>query len=257
MNLHLTKGVRTICLTLSLCAIFYWILLTLSFGRISFAWVFLTGGIFLFLFTLLDSLWLPYWHKIRKLPRKLILSCIACGFLIFTAVEIRIFYIGSTSSKTYGDTILVLGAGLHKGDQISASLQYRLDKAIELHKEKPDTYIVVSGGQGKDELLSEAAAMKAYLIQQGVPETIILMEDTSTTTSENMRFSKEVMRKHGIPSNHISLITNDFHMQRAILYAQMYDFEVERHPSDGLWMTQLCFYVREFFGVARLWLFQY
>lgn len=87
---------------------------------------------------------------------------------------------------------MVLGSGLRR-KELSSSLKYRLDTAIGFNKEKPSVKIIISGGQGEGEDITEALAMKNYLINNGVGENLIISEDKSTSTYENFLFTKEIL----------------------------------------------------------------
>ncbi|MGL5089245.1 MAG: YdcF family protein, partial [Cetobacterium sp.] len=76
---------------------------------------------------------------------------------------------------------MILGAGLRR-DQPKKVLKYRLDKAVEYYKKYPNTIFIVSGGQGKDEIVSESKAMKKYLIKNSVLNKNIIEENKSKTT---------------------------------------------------------------------------
>ncbi len=121
-------------------------------------------------------------------------------------------------AKDY-DAIVVLGCGLRNGKEMSGTLQYRLDKAIELYglNQVP---IVVSGGQGFDELVTEASVMKAYLVENGVPESDIYEEDKSTSTEENFEFSKVILDGLFTDDYNIVFTTNDFHVYRSSKYME-------------------------------------
>ncbi len=105
------------------------------------------------------------------------------------------------------DFIIVLGAGLLNGEKVSPLLAQRIDKAIafyhlQFRAKKTAPRLLMSGGQGSDEKIPEAVAMKEYAVSQGIPESEILVEANSTTTYENMKFSK---RNHGfVTSRRIS-----------------------------------------------------
>ncbi|MCU9810564.1 YdcF family protein [Paraclostridium sp. AKS81] len=91
--------------------------------------------------------------------------------------------------------MIVLGASV-KNTTPSLTLRGRLDKAIQyLDESKDDCYIVVSGGKGSDEKLSEAKAMENYLVEHGVNKDKIILEDKSTNTYENFKYSKEKIEK--------------------------------------------------------------
>lgn len=119
------------------------------------------------------------------------------------------------------DYIIVLGSGLI-GDRVPPLLKSRLDKGIEIYNQQikrgNDCKIIVSGGQGPDELVSEASAMGKYLLSQGINENDVILEDKSTTTYENMKFSKRIMDKS---SKYNSIfITNNYHVFRASIFAR-------------------------------------
>lgn len=244
-------------LILGLCAITYWAGLTLKYGSLSFSLVFLSGGALLVSY----ALWMHHGDLVLAdlLPRWLyrtFLSLCIIGLCIFTLMEGFIIYDGHHMDEGEGDIILVLGAGLVQGDQVSQVLVPRLENAVIEHQKSPDTPIIVSGGQGADETISEAAAMKQWLIDHGVEESVIWMEDESTTTSENFLLSMEVMKEHEIASHRITLITNGFHMHRAKYLADLYNLEVYARPSKGLPGAEICFYTREFFGMIKAIIFK-
>lgn len=105
------------------------------------------------------------------------------------------------------------------GDKVPPLLAQRLDKGLAIYEKfnrKP--VIIVSGGQGDDELISEAEAMARYLIDKGVPADSILLENKSRTTFENLIFSKELIRVQGLEQDRVLLVTNSFHALRAGIY---------------------------------------
>ncbi len=79
--------------------------------------------------------------------------------------------------------------------------------------------LLVSGGKGSDEKVAEARAMADWLISEGVPADHIVLEDRSTTTEENMRFSREIMEAHD-PAYRCVVVTNNFHAFRAAMLAR-------------------------------------
>lgn len=122
------------------------------------------------------------------------------------------------------DAVIVLGAAVH-GDEVTDTLRKRLDTAIEYYLENPETCIVVSGGMGSGENVSEAEAMRRYLEAHGVPGDAILTEDQAANTRENFRFSKNLLdQAFGRPVQ-IVYVTSDFHVLRAGAEARMAGFE--------------------------------
>lgn len=120
------------------------------------------------------------------------------------------------------DYLIVLGAGLLNGDQVSPLLAARINAAIKFQrKQKRPGTIVFSGGQGGDETVPEAVAMQRYAIKQGVPVEQTLLEDRSTTTLENMQFSKQVIAQVSQQEKpRVAFFTNNYHLFRAGLYAK-------------------------------------
>ncbi|MCD8904340.1 YdcF family protein [Staphylococcus chromogenes] len=121
------------------------------------------------------------------------------------------------------DYIIVLGSGI-RSEEVPPLLKSRLDKAIEYFNNNKDTKLIVSGGQGHDEPVSEAYAMRKYLLAQNIPKNQIIMEDQSTTTFENMQFSKAKITKdqgtNDITNLNILFSTNNYHVLRAAIYTR-------------------------------------
>lgn len=143
------------------------------------------------------------------------------GFLFFSYLVYSYAYQMLPINKNL-DYVIVLGSGLI-GDKVPPLLKSRLDKGIEIYKQQLSngnhTKIVVSGGQGSDELVPEAIAMKKYLISQDIPDLDILIEDKSTTTYENMKFSKNIM--NNISKDYSCIfVSNNYHVFRASIYAR-------------------------------------
>lgn len=129
--------------------------------------------------------------------------------------------------------IIVLGSGI-TSEEVPPLLKSRLDKAIEYFNKNPASKFILSGGQGHDEPVSEAFAMKKYLLSQNIPEEKIIMEDQSTTTYENMLFSKRLIEVDWASSSHqgkqepvIIFSTNNYHVLRARLYARRVHLKAE------------------------------
>ncbi len=142
--------------------------------------------------------------------------------------------------------LIVLGAGL-KGDIPSEVLKYRLDKAVEYHKKNPDTIFIVSGGQGKDEWISEAEAMNIYLSKKGVPLKNIIKEDKSTSTYENLKFSDKIIKEKGITGD-IGVMSNSFHMYRVKLISKKLKFPLKTVYAETPAIVFPNYMLREYFA---------
>ena len=98
----------------------------------------------------------------------------------------------------------------------SILLQDRLEEALDYLEEHPDMTVIVSGGQGPDEPVTEAACMKEVLMRCGIPEMQILVEDQSHNTIQNITYSAQLMEEHGLdPKQGVLIVSNGFHLTRA------------------------------------------
>lgn len=177
------------------------------------------------------------------------------GLIMFLIVESFIItYPNKSEANT--DYIIVLGAGLTNGNQVSLTLKGRLDAAIVcVNKYGNDGYIVVSGGRGTDEDISEAEAMKDYLEKGGIPKDKILVEDKSINTLENLKFSRDIIEKHsnkGISELSVKIVTTDFHAFRSSILAKKKGYsEIEVYSSDTITYLIPVFYLRESLAVVK------
>ena len=192
------------------------------------------------------------------------------------------------------DYIIIHGAGLD-GPRPTPLLAGRIDKALELWKKQHQRgKFVVSGGQGSDEVVSEAQAMRDYLLDKGVPGDAILMEDKSTTTWENLRYSLAIInadRATGVDATSsaavassgdvtttasdvsgtaassrtaasssdftTAVVTSDFHVFRCAEYAHNLGIKADgigSHTKGWYWPTA---FIREFIAITKAHLWPY
>ena len=124
------------------------------------------------------------------------------------------------SRKKRFDAVIVHGCALIRGDRVSRILSGRLDLALELYRlSEGKALIVVSGGQGDDETVSEAEAMARYLRERGVPESAVLLEDKSRSTEENLINALALLRARG-ETGELALVTSGYHLYRCLLTAR-------------------------------------
>lgn len=151
------------------------------------------------------------------------------------------------------DVVIVLGAGI-RGDKVTLPLKMRLDEAIKYHNKNPDAMIIVTGGQGFQETVTEAYAMEKYLVENGVPKDIIIKEEKATSTNENMKFSKKMLDNYFDKSYKTVIVTNNFHIYRAVFIARREGFENIYHKHAGLqWYNLASCYLRESLAVLKMW----
>lgn len=185
------------------------------------------------------------------------IACLA-GAVIFAGLFIFVAVSGYTSTvKGDEKAIIVLGAGL-KGENVSGVLARRLNAAIDAAKENPDMIFVVTGGQGKDEVIPEALAMQRYLIAHGILPQNIIIEDKSTSTEENLAFAQVLLEEFGISKNDaIAVATNSFHCYRARQYAYAAGFtNIRTIPASMDMMYVLPSYSREVLAILYFWVFK-
>ncbi|WP_243249593.1 YdcF family protein [Clostridium sp. D46t1_190503_E9] len=182
---------------------------------------------------------------------------IAIILLIFIIIESAIV-IFPKNNKIYSDYVIVLGAGI-KGEKPSLTLMQRLDKTIEyVNNQDKEVQIIVSGGQGRGEDISEAQAMKKYLVDNGIKEESIIMEDKSTSTNENLIFSKEVLEdctKKNIVDINVKIITSDFHAFRSNMIAKKLGYSnISFYTNSTLPVLIPVMYSREFLAIIKSYL---
>ena len=190
----------------------------------------------------------------HRLP--IIIKCIFyIGAALALAAVVFLLLWGKTDTADCNeDAVIVLGAGL-RGDKPSKALASRLNAALEYYQENPDTVIVVSGGQGDDELISEALAMEIYLTERGVPISSIIKEDRSTSTEENFLFSKDILDSRFDKDYTALYVTNEYHIFRAGLIAKRAGVENATHISGvSPWYIVIPGAIRECMAIVRFYL---
>ena len=118
------------------------------------------------------------------------------------------------------DYVIIHGSGLLGGEKLTPLLQARVDKAIEIYGKCAKKPVVIpSGGQGPDEKISEAQAMKDYLLTRGIPEEHIVPEDASATTEENLINSKAIIDARD-GRKKTALVSSNYHIYRCLRLAR-------------------------------------
>lgn len=139
--------------------------------------------------------------------------------------------------------VVVLGAGLN-GDRVTPLLASRIEKGIAVYKQQKNCKLIMSGGQGADELISEAEAMQRYALSRGVQPADIILEHQSTSTLENIKYSVQLMT--GTPK--FAIVTNYYHLFRALLMANELGIKCIGYGSATKFYFTINAFVREFIG---------
>lgn len=254
-----------------LCLIYYGIIVVYSGMSTSFA---LFWPALAFLLLLLAAA-LHYYHRHQDMVPVWVTvgvtTALSAAVLVFVVVGVLIGLGALTSTKEAMDYVIVLGAKVN-GREVSNSLKKRLDKALKYAENNPNTLLVLSGGQGVGEDISEAQAMYEYLEFNGVAREQLIMEKRSTNTKENIIFSKEVidrqeewkisMARENLQDSYyernrrsdikIGVLTNSFHVLRAKEIAKKQGIENVygiAAPCDKVLLVH--YWVRECFAVLK------
>lgn len=146
------------------------------------------------------------------------------------------------------DYIVVLGCGVN-GDQITPLLKGRVDRGLQVLQYNPRAKLILSGGQGPGEDISEAECMKRYALEQGVDSERIILEDQSANTEENLKFSVLKMDKD---HPEIAIVTNSFHVFRSLVLAREMNISCIGYGSRKKMYFSLNARIREFVGYLKI-----
>ena len=148
------------------------------------------------------------------------------------------------------DFIIILGSKIKSDGTLTPLLKARVDKAIDFGNKqfevaKKKIIYIPSGGKGNDEVISEAAAIKKYLIEKGIKEKQIIIEDKSTSTIENMKFSKDKIDNINKEAK-IGFATTNYHVFRSGVIANKEGIDCEGMGSKTKWYFYTNALIREF-----------
>lgn len=227
-----------------------YLLMIISYSGIgtAFLWFWLLLGIGSIVFSIVLKYLNANHIEVNKYIRLGFFLFLILGMSVFIFVEGIIISHGKKEPEAGADYVIVLGAQV-RGTALSRALKNRLDTAYAYLIENESTKVIVSGGQGTGEDISEAEAMSRYLLSKGIDEERIIKEAQSTNTFENIRNSKEII---GNETGHIVIVTNNFHVYRAVHIAKKLKFTQVQGlgaPSDPV--MKISYYVREFLAVLK------
>lgn len=188
---------------------------------------------------------------LKGLIALVVIGCLAwTGLAVFVTVKEK-----SVRAPRPQDTqaIIVLGAQVKADGTLSLQLQWRLDKALEVYKEYPQ-HIVVCGAQGDNEPVTEAAAMRDYLVRSGVPETDILVEDQSFNTRQNLKNARDMLPEE---VKKVLIVTSSYHLPRAMALAEDAGFDASGVGSPIKWYYWPKNHFREALAWVKYWMQQW
>lgn len=165
-------------------------------------------------------------------------------FSIYAHIQIK-----KTAQQTTPSNIpyvIVLGAKVN-GSEMSLSLLYRAKRALTYLKNNPNSKVIATGGQGDDEDITEAEAVRQFLLENGIDKDRILLEEKSTSTYDNLKFSKGLY-----DVDEAVIISNEFHLYRAIKNAETIGIKgyplAAKTPNAVKWKL----YLREYAAILKL-----
>jgi len=144
-------------------------------------------------------------------------------FLVFAAIVIAAAITGMSiifhfeqkeRPPVEADVVIVLGARVMPDGELSTTLEFRIQTAYEVFRQGYADYFIVCGAQGRDEPMTEAQAMKNFLVERDVPSENIFMEDQSFNTVQNLAHAREIMEEQGFET--ALIVTSNYHIERAM-----------------------------------------
>ena len=211
----------------------------------------------LFIFYLLEH-FARRGHRAAAWCELALIAALLLGFSLFTVLETMVVR-GSFADESDApvSAVIVLGAGVN-GETPSLTLRTRIDAAAAYLEEHPDVPVVLSGGQGPGEAITEAECMRRALVRRGVDESRLYPEERSTSTQENLRYSRAILEELSVdPAQRVAIVTSDFHLCRARLMWGGDTAAVPAHLPSTLYFQCLTvnYFIREAFGLAAYFVY--
>lgn len=213
-------------------------------------------GVVLVLLGLVTGLWALRYEQAGSRMRTLLSILVilaAAGVVTLMTVMSLISDAGETDWKNAkkADYAVVLGAGIDENGNPSRIMRNRLQTTMEFLKENPHAMVILSGGRGADEPISEAKSMFDALVDMGADPRRLILEEESSNTLENFQNSIQLMPP-GERKKPLVVITSEFHQRRARYIAE--GLGLETIPVSGhtdLWFYRVNYTLREAFALAH------
>ena len=197
--------------------------------------------------------------RAKRLAKRLltvVLTLILIGMLAFF-ILLGIVLAGSHDQVSGQPSVMIVLGCQVRPDGPSILLQDRIDEAAAYLLDHPEVTVVASGGQGPDEPMSEARAIRDALVEQGVEAERILLEVASHNTVQNLRYSKALLEEAGIDtSGGVIVVSNGFHLARVRMLAERCGFgqvSTLAAPESHL-PSRLMMYIREPLALVKSFL---
>lgn len=231
-------------LILGVVSFLYWIV-CIAFAHIGVSWLWIWPAFSAFCFLR----WVMLRRKISvpKWIRSVYYVLLAVFLVSFFFIETKVISYMNAEPPADLDYVITLGASVRDGKPTSP-LMFRIEKTAEYLADNPASKAVASGGKGPAESMSEAECIRQYLLGYGINDSRILLEDRSSDTQENIRFSFQMIPEGAS----VGIISNSYHLYRACRIAEENGYRVSAIPAVTLLPLGIHYTVREFFAVAEM-----
>lgn len=253
-DLTLLRGILLI-LTLILLG---WFLLPVLFGIVSLANLVAVPALGILALVLLR--WKDFVRLLKTLSKRRgmrvllsVLGIILAALVVLTAVLVLRVAGAMQQQETDAPTVIVLGCQV-RGTRPSALLSHRIETAAEYLHAHPQARCIVSGGQGRDENISEAECMANGLIARGIAAERIVLEPNSTSTEENLEYSMQLMAQEGLASP-VVIVSSNFHLYRALEIAEAQGLKASGLGASCEWFMLPTYLLREAMALVKFHLF--
>lgn len=205
---------------------------------------------------------LKHWLQ-KQRWRQIAWHLLLTGFVLWAVSVVAFFrHISVLSEQTIPLTatergaIIVLGSGVHDCEP-SPTLVARLERSAEVARRFPAMKLIVSGGYTQGHSCSEAEVMAAYLVRHGFTESRLIQENASSTTYENLRFSRPLLQQQGFTDDApLIIVSSEFHLERATAIARRAGFRnIYTAASVTPLYTRFPSWLREYFSFIKGYLF--
>ena len=180
------------------------------------------------------------------------MGCLGFGMILSVILSVLMLHAAWDKPETE-HTVVVLGCKVRNGAP-SLMLQKRLDAALKYLNQHESVPVIVCGGQGQDESISEAQCMSEYLISYGIDENRIYLDAASTSTLENMQNAREIITEQDwLPE--ITIVTDAYHQYRSAKIAHSIGLKTDAVSAETSWYLVPSYWVREWLGICYQFVF--
>jgi uncharacterized SAM-binding protein YcdF (DUF218 family) len=179
--------------------------------------------------------------------RRILLAVVILPLLVYCLAFLAVVRASSQDQRRPADAIVVLGAAQYNGKP-SPVLRARLDHALSLYREGLAATMVVTGGIGEGDRVSEATVGRQYLVGHGIPDSAVVVRPQGRSTQASIRSVAQWAAEHGV--RRVLLVSDPFHMLRLRLEArraalEAYASPTRTSPISAHWRMELFFFSTE------------